>query len=412
MRILHITTQKPNSTGSGIYMCGMIKGFEKLGYEQSVIAGIDVDDSIKELEGHFGDTKFYPVIYNTDGLDFNVVGMSDSMPYKSTRYRDMDSEMVEKLKKAFEKQINKALEEFKPNIIICHHLYLLTAFVREIVKDKNIKIAAVCHGTCLRQLKTIPLEREYIKENIRNLDMLFALHEEQRRDIMSVFNIGEDKVKVIGSGYNNKIFKDKNYNIEKDYIELVFAGKICKSKGLIPFIDCLDRLDYNDDFIKVRLAGTGSDKESYDEIVEKANNSRFDIKFLGKLNQNDLSEEFNKADIFVLPSFYEGLPVVVLEAMACGTDVVVTDIPGVKEWIGEKINTSGKIKYVELPKMKAVGVPADDAIEPFEERLSEALNQMIKENLDTTNHKRFIDMSEKTWDGLAKRMEEMIIKTN
>ena len=36
---------------------------------------------------------------------------------------------------------------------------------------------------------------------------------------------------------------------------------------------------------------------------------------------------------------------------------------------------------------------------------------MIKENLDTTNHKRFIDMSEKTWDGLAKRMEEMIIKT-
>ena len=102
MRILHITTQKPNSTGSGIYMCGMIKGFEKLGYEQSVIAGIDVEDSIKELEEHFGATKFYPVIYNTDKLDFNVVGMSDSMPYKSTRYRDMNAEMVEKLKKAFE----------------------------------------------------------------------------------------------------------------------------------------------------------------------------------------------------------------------------------------------------------------------------------------------------------------------
>lgn len=241
--------------------------------------------------------------------------------------------------------------------------------------------------------------------------MLFALHEEQKRDIMSVFNVGEEKVKVIGSGFNDNIFKNKNYEVERDYIELVFAGKICKSKGLIPFIDCLDRLDYKDDFIKVRLAGTGSDKESYDEIVEKAKESRFDIKFLGKLNQDDLSEEFNKADIFVLPSFYEGLPVVVLEAMACGTDVVVTDIPGVKEWIGEKINTSGKIKYVKLPKMKSVGVPSDEAIEPFEERLAESLEQMIKENLDTTKHKRFIDMSEKTWDGLAKRMEEMIIKT-
>ncbi len=314
------------------------------------------------------------------------------MPYKSTRYRDMDAEMVEKLKRAFEKQINKALEEFNPDIIICHHLYLLTAFVREVVKEKDIKIAAVCHGTCLRQLKTIPLERDYIKENIRNLDMLFALHEEQKRDIMSVFNVGEDKVKVdmlfalheeqkrdimsvfnvgedkvkvIGSGFNDNIFKNKNYNVERGYIELVFAGKICKSKGLIPFIDCLDRLDYKDDFIKIRLAGTGSDKESYDielvfagkickskglipfidcldrldykddfikirlagtgsdkesydEIVEKAKESRFDIKFLGKLNQDDLSEEFNKADIFVLPSFYEGLPVVVLEKIKSG----------------------------------------------------------------------------------------------
>ena len=78
MRILHITTQKPNSTGSGIYMCGMIKGFEKLGYEQSVIAGIDVDDSIKESEEHFGATKFYPVVYNTNELDFCLLYTSDA----------------------------------------------------------------------------------------------------------------------------------------------------------------------------------------------------------------------------------------------------------------------------------------------------------------------------------------------
>lgn len=71
-----------------------------------------------------------------------------------------------------------------------------------------------------------------------------------------------------------------------------------------------------------------------------------------------------------------------------------------------KINTSGKIKYVELPKMKSVGVPADEAIEPFEERLSEALDQMIKENLDTTNHKRFIDMSEKLGMGLLKEWKK------
>ncbi|WP_300279262.1 glycosyltransferase family 4 protein [Peptacetobacter sp.] len=408
MRILHITTQKPNSTGSGIYMCGMINGFEKLGYEQSVIAGVDIDDDIKTIKDSLGNVKFYPVIYNTNELNFNVVGMSDSMPYKSTRYRDLDENMVKKLKLSFLNQIEKAIKEYKIDTIICHHLYLLTAFVREVIKDKNIKVLAVCHGTCLRQLKTIPLEREYIKENIKKLDKIFALHEEQRKDIISTFGIESDKVYVIGSGYNDSIFKNIEYTKKENYISLIFAGKICKSKGLLSFINCLDRLNYKKDLLKIKLAGTGSDEKSYNEIVDRAKKSKYDILFLGKLDQKKLSEEFNKADIFVLPSFYEGLPVVILEAMACGTDVITTDIPGVREWIGEKINKSGKIEYVSLPNMQSVGIPKEEDLNDFEDRLSKTIEKMINKNLDKKNHKREIDMSEKTWDGLAKRMEDMI----
>lgn len=408
MRILHITTQKPNSTGSGIYMCGMINGFEKLGYEQSVIAGVDIDDDIKTIKDSLGNVKFYPVIYNTNELNFNVVGMSDSMPYKSTRYRDLDENMVKKLKLSFLNQIEKAIKEYKIDTIICHHLYLLTAFVREVIKDKNIKVLAVCHGTCLRQLKTIPLEREYIKENIKKLDMIFALHEEQKKDIITTFGVDEKKVIVAGSGYNDSIFKNKNYPKKENSINLIFAGKICKSKGLLSFINCLDRLNYNKDFLKIKLAGTGSDEKSYNEIIEKSKESKYSIEFLGKLDQKKLSEEFNKSDIFVLPSFYEGLPVVILEAMACGTDVITTDIPGVKDWIGEKINKSGKIEYVSLPNMQSVGIPKEEDLNNFEDRLSKTIEKMINKNLDKKNHKREIDMSEKTWDGLAKRMEDII----
>lgn len=101
MRILHIIAQKPNSTGSGIYMSGVISGLKRLGHDQSVIAGIDVNDSLDcSLEG----ISFYPVIYNTDKLDFNVLGMSDSMPYESTRYRDLDGDMIKKFKEAFKKK--------------------------------------------------------------------------------------------------------------------------------------------------------------------------------------------------------------------------------------------------------------------------------------------------------------------
>ncbi|VIF87025.1 group 1 glycosyl transferase [Clostridioides difficile] len=404
MKILHIITQKPNSTGSGIYLSGMIKGFEKIGHKQAVIAGIDVYDDVNCFPS---DVSFYPVKYNCGELNFPVVGMSDSMPYESTRYKDLNIDMINKLKYQFKVNIDRAMNDFKPELIICHHLYLLTAFVRETVKD--IKVMSICHGTCLRQLNTIDLEKEYIISNIRKLDLIFALHENQKYDIIKTFGVSESKVVVIGSGYNDDIFYNKNYKIKDDKIKIVFAGKICKSKGLIPFIKAISKLKYSRDLIEVNFAGTGSDIESYNEIVKLASKSPFKMNFLGKLEQRDLAELFNRSQIFVLPSFYEGLPVVVLEALSCGTDVITTDILGVKEWIGSEINNSGKIEYVSLPFMEKEGIPKDEELHDFENNLHNAIDSKIQSLLHNSNKKTSVDMSKKTWDGLAYRINEVIL---
>ena len=46
MRILSVTAQKPDSTGSGIYLTELVRGFEKMGHEQAVIAGIGRKDTL------------------------------------------------------------------------------------------------------------------------------------------------------------------------------------------------------------------------------------------------------------------------------------------------------------------------------------------------------------------------------
>ena len=87
MKILTITAQKPHSTGSGFYLTEMVKGFAALGHEQAVLAGVYREDTVDFPAG----TVFYPVHFKTEELPFPIAGMSDEMPYESTRYCDMSS---------------------------------------------------------------------------------------------------------------------------------------------------------------------------------------------------------------------------------------------------------------------------------------------------------------------------------
>lgn len=97
MRILSITAQKPHSTGSGVYLTGLVKGFAALGHEQAVVAGVYEEDEMHFPEG----TRVYPVYYKTESLPFPIAGMSDEMPYESTIYSRMTEDMVDAFKGYF-----------------------------------------------------------------------------------------------------------------------------------------------------------------------------------------------------------------------------------------------------------------------------------------------------------------------
>lgn len=402
MKILHIITQKPNSTGSGVYMSEMIDGFKKMGYKQAVIAGIDKEDN----QHCFDNVDYYPVIYNSKKLPFNVLGMSDTMPYKSTKYKDMDEIMINHFKNAFNEIILQAIDEFEPELIICHHLYLLTSYVRNIIKD--IKVVGICHGTCLRQLQSHNLEKEYIISNIKELDLIFALHDEQKQEIINLFNIEQSKVLTLGSGYNKDIFFNTKKELSNEYINITYAGKISKSKGIESLIKSLNYLNYDKNFLNINIVGDGNDKYEYKKIEELASKSSYNINFLGKITQNELSNIFRQSHIFILPSFFEGLPLVVIESLACGCNVITTNIAGVKDWIGDNINNSGKIDYIDLPKMKSIGVPYKNELTKFEENLSYSIRIMISNILSYNSRNKYIDMDDKTWISLCSRLNDNI----
>lgn len=109
-----------------------------------------------------------------------------------------------------------------------------------------------------------------------------------------------------------------------------------------------------------------------------------------------------------MPSFYEGLSLVTIEALATGLMVVASSIGGLKSFLGDKINNSGIIEYVELPKLDNVDLPLKDEIPLYEERLKKAIEKQIyrlKEGyIWNDNVKNRI--SQLSWINIYNRIEE------
>ena len=76
--------------------------------------------------------------------------------------------------------------------------------------------------------------------------------------------------------------------------------------------------------VKARLIIVGDGPEKHN-LLKLADSLSLPVEFLGTISYENLSKIYNEADLFVLPSFYEGLPLVALEAMACGTPTIVSD---------------------------------------------------------------------------------------
>ena len=390
MRILSISAQKPSSTGSGVYLTEIVKEIALMGHEQAVVAGVYKDDETNFPEG----VNFHPVYFCTDELPYPIVGMSDEMPYTSTRYCDMTEEMVEQFRKAFLKILVPLVEEFKPDIILTHHLYLLTAIVREQFPD--VKVYGFCHNTDLRQMIKTDLEREFIAEAVRKLDRIFVPQTAQEKGVLKVYDVEPEKIHILGMGYNNKVFQMTGDKKDDGITRLVFAGKIAEKKGVMSLIRSLEYLPYEKDKLEIRLAGGAGNEIEYKEICRMAKNCKYDIEFLGKLPQTELAKYYNMSDIFVLPSFFEGLPLTVIEALACGDRVVMTNLPGIPEWLSENA-LHADIRYVDLPQMINADEPIAEELPAFEKRLAKTLMDSIE-----TKDRMIADVSRISWEAMAK----------
>ena len=397
MRILSITAQKPNSTGSGVYLTELVKEYALLSHEQAVVAGVYREDEVELPDG----VDFYPVYFCEEGLPYPIVGMSDEMPYISTKYSEMSPEMVEQFRSSFMSVIERAVEELQPDLILCHHLYLLTALVREHFPER--KVYGFCHNTDLRQMQKTDLEREFIRREIGKLDHIFVPQRAQEEGVLALYPVDKEKITRVGMGYNNQIFNLAEGSRDKEGVtSLVFAGKIAEKKGVMSLLRAMallgDEKELDMNRIQLLLAGSTGNEEEYQMIEGLAEKCPCKVKFLGRLSQPELAKVYQNSDIFVLPSFFEGIPLTVIEALACGNRVVMTDLPGIKEWIAS-VSSNADVRYVTIPRMRNADEPLEEDLPEFERKLADVLKASV---LQKETH--LADVSRISWEAITKEV--------
>lgn len=371
MKVLHILAQLPMRTGSGVYFTNLIDGLKKYNnINQACLYAKTEEYEINILDKD----KQYEVLFETNKLPFSIVGMSDIMPYKNTIYSEMTDEMMDIWQKNFKEKLIEAKNKFNPDVIITHHLWILTSMVYEIFSDK--KIFAVCHNTDIRQAEKNPNIKEKYVKNINKIYKILSLSENQKNDITRVYKYDEKNIINLGAGYNDKIFYPQTKYENKEQVELVYAGKFDESKGIYELISAFENITKKDKNVILNMIGKINEKNK--EYFEKKMKENINLKVYDVENQKELANVLRTKDIFILPSYFEGLGLIAVEALGSGLRAVTTNIEGLIEFLGEEINNSAVIEYVKMPTIYDTDKAVEEEKPDFVIRLEKAIELQIK----------------------------------
>jgi glycosyltransferase involved in cell wall biosynthesis len=157
---------------------------------------------------------------------------------------------------------------------------------------------------------------------------------------------------------------------------------------------------------QLHLFGSGSGEEKGDCLMlAKELGER--VRVYGALPQKSLAKVMRESHVLVLPSFYEGLPLVILEGLASGCRIVATDLPGTREILGNP--DTDIITLVWTPRLRFIDQPYREDEYSFEQNLKKAIQQQISAaskcaQIDLSTIQEKLDSY--TWTGLFEKVRE------
>ena len=331
MNILLINHFPLVGSGSGVYTNNIALSLKKAGNNVAILFPTNKD--FKKTEG----IKYYPVYFNSDELNFNFPCFT-THPESNLNFDDLSKEQLNRYIEVFKKEMDKIIEEFKPDIIHSGHIWILSS----LACNYNKKVIITAHGTDLIGHNRNDKYHNYTFDAAKRASKIITISKDNEKLVKNAFPDTKDKVVLMKNGYDPKIFYKENisredflktFNITKKYNNVIcFAGKLTNIKGVDTILDAAKLLDNKK--ICFLIAGNG---ELYDILINKKDELKLDnVYFIKNQPHEILRKMYSISDISLAPSRKEAFGLVAIEALACGTPVIATNIGGFPEFINKK----------------------------------------------------------------------------
>jgi len=160
----------------------------------------------------------------------------------------------------------------------------------------------------------------------RAADRVVVTTEVMYQTLIARYGIAREKVWIIPNYVDTQCLKPSpNSRVPR---LLCFVGRLEKEKNIEALLDAIEGLE-----VELMVIGGGS---LQGELMQRAQEKQLRVRFIGNVPHQVLASYFNRASLFILPSFIEHHPKALLEAMACGLPVIGTNVTGIRELISHR----------------------------------------------------------------------------
>ena len=300
MKIIHVISNL-ELAGAQTMCCNLLCALKKLEDEITVVSLFDTDNSLTDK-------------LKSSGI--NVICLAKKMGF--------DISMIQKLRKIFKKE--------KPDIIHAHAAVL--KYVGPASFFKKAKIVHTMHTLANKEGGRLDA---FITRFFYKIKKAFpaALTPKVQKSISQRYRISLEKIPVIYNGIDLSSCIVKDTYFSNGSFKILHIGRFSEEKNHEGLVNAFEIFNKEFPNSTLDLIGDGTLKESIQKLVKEKNLTE-NVRFLGL--QKNVYTYLNEADLFALPSTYEGMPMTLIEAMGTGLPIVASNVGGIPDMLTNESN--------------------------------------------------------------------------